>query len=31
MGKDILTLGDVEIEKTNFTAIRLLFFKRCRY
>ena len=25
MGKEILTLGDIEIEKKNFTAIRFLF------
>ena len=30
MGKEILTLGDIEIEK-NFAAIKVLFFKRCRY
>ena len=26
MGKEILTFGDMEIAKINFTAIRLLFF-----
>ena len=26
MGKEILTFGDIEIEKKKFTAIRLLFF-----
>ena len=29
MGKEILTFGDIETKKkTNFTAIRLLFFKK---
>ena len=28
MGKEILTFNNIEIEKINFTAIRLLFFKR---
>ena len=28
--KEILTFGDIEIEK-KITVIRLLFFKRCRY
>ena len=31
MGKEILTFGNIEIEKINFTIIRLLFFWRCRY
>ena len=31
MGKEILKFGDIEIEKNNFTTIRLLIFKRCRY
>ena len=32
MGKEVLTFGDIEIKKRkNFTAIRLLFFGRCRY
>ena len=26
MGKEILTFGDIEIEKIYFTTIRLLFF-----
>ena len=26
MGKEILTFGNIEIEKKNFTIIRLLFF-----
>ena len=26
MGKEILTFGDIEIEKNNSRAIRLLFF-----
>ena len=26
MSKGILTFGNIEIEKNNFTAIRLLFF-----
>ena len=30
-GEEILTFGDIEIEKTNFTATKTLFFKRCRY
>ena len=28
MGKEVLTFGNIEIEKKNFTAIRLLFFKK---
>ena len=31
MGKEILTFGNIEIEEINFTTIKLLFFKRCRY
>ena len=31
MGKEVLTFGDVEIEKINFTAIKVLFLKRCKY
>ena len=31
MGKEILKFVDIEIEKKNFTAIKVLFFKRCRY
>ena len=31
MGEEILMFGDIEIKKINFTAIRLLFFKGCRY
>ena len=31
MGKEILTLAILNLKKINFTAIRLLFFKRCRY
>ena len=33
MDKEILTFGDIEIEKKrrNFTAIKLLFLARCRY
>ena len=27
MGKEILTFGDIESEKINFTATRLLFFQ----
>ena len=26
MGKEILTFGNIEIKKINFTTIRLLFF-----
>ena len=28
MGDEILTFGDIEIEKINFTAIKALFFKK---
>ena len=28
MGKEILTFGDIEIEKKNFIAMRLLFFQK---
>ena len=28
MGKEIVTFGDIEVEKINFTEIRLLFFKK---
>ena len=28
MGKEILKLGDIEIEKKNLTTIRFLFFKK---
>ena len=32
MGKEILTLGDIEIEKKNFLPQRdYYFFKICRY
>ena len=31
MGKEILTIGDIEIEKINFTAIKVLFSRRCTY
>ena len=31
MGKEILTSEGIEIENKNFTAIRLLFLKGCRY
>ena len=31
MVKEILTFRDIKIGKINFMAIRLLFFKRCRY
>ena len=27
MGKEILTFDDTEIEKNNFTAIKVLYFK----
>ena len=32
MGKEIVTFGDIEIEKktTNFTAVKIRFFGRCR-
>ena len=28
MGKEILTFGDIEIEKINFTVIKVLYFKK---
>ena len=28
MGNEILTFGDIEIQKINFTAIKALFFKK---
>ena len=31
MGKEMLTFGNIEIEKNKFTAIKVLFFRRCRY
>ena len=31
MGKEISTFGDIEIEKINFTTIKVLFFNRCIY
>ena len=31
MGKEILTFGDIEIEKKIFTTIKVLFFMRFRY
>ena len=31
MSKEILTFGDTEIEKNNFTAIKPYLFKRCKY
>ena len=31
MDKEILTFGNIEIEKISFITIRLLFFGRCRY
>ena len=31
MGKEILTLEDIEVEKSKSTAIRLLFYGGCRY
>ena len=32
MGNEIVTFGDIEIEKkkTNFTTIKIQFFGRCR-
>ena len=27
MGKEIVTFGDIEIEKNNFSAIKVLFLK----
>ena len=31
MGKGILTFGDNEIEKIDFTVIKVQLFRRCRY
>ena len=31
IGKEILMLGNIEIEKNKFTAIKIPFFKRCKY
>ena len=32
MGNEILTFDDIEIEKIDFTAIKVLFFKKgCSY
>ena len=31
MSKEILTFGDIEIEKKSFTNIKVQFFRRCRY
>ena len=31
MGRETLTLGDIDIEKRFFTTLRLSFFKKCRY
>ena len=32
MGKEILTFGNIEIEKKNFFPVKgLLIFERCRY
>ena len=31
MGKEILTFADIEIEKKNFAAVKVLFFTRCIY
>ena len=28
MGKEVLTFGDIEIEKISFTTIKALFFKK---
>ena len=28
MSKEILTIGDIEIEKQNFTDLKVLFFKK---
>ena len=30
MDKEILTFGDIEIEKKTFATIKVLFFKTCR-
>ena len=31
MDIEILTFGNIEIKKINFTFIRMPFFERCRY
>ena len=31
MGKEILTFGDIEIEKNKFYRHKTPIFKRCRY
>ena len=31
MGREIVTFDDIEIEKINFIAIKVLFFRRYRY
>ena len=31
MGKEILPFGYTEIEKKNFSSMKVLFFKGCRY
>ena len=31
MCKEISIFGDTEIEKKNFTTMKILFFERCRY
>ena len=31
MDKETLTFGDIEVEKGNFTTVKVLFLRRCRY
>ena len=31
MGKEIIKFGTIEIEEINFIAMKVLFFKICRY
>ena len=31
VGKEMLMFGDIKIEKKIFTAIKVLFFKKCRH
>ena len=31
MDKETLTFGDIGFEKDNFTTIKVLFLRRCRY
>ena len=31
MDKEIITFGDIEVEKYNLTTTKALFFRGCRY